>query len=96
MSTNDFEEGISMCLCVVLAPTRFPYNIIHFFQLASMSTDHKALDDLIGDKHFGSIGSDDSCAELLERRFASPSNESSCQVVVSLQHVERFDVGLRG
>jgi hypothetical protein len=81
-------------LCLIFAPPRFPYNRIHTCQLKSVSTDDKTLNNLVGDKNFGSIRSDDGRAKPLERCFASPSNEGSLQVVVVWRHLEGLDVGL--
>ena len=84
MSLYDFEDRISVFLCLVFAPTGFPYDVVHSCQLKSMSADNQALDNLIRDEDLGSIGLDNGWAEFFECHFTTPLNESGLQAVVGL------------
>jgi hypothetical protein len=54
----NFKDCVSVFLCSVFAPASFLYNVVDSCQLKSMSADDKSLDNLIGNKNLGSIGSD--------------------------------------
>lgn len=94
MSIYNLKDCISVFLCLIFVPLCFPYNRVHTCQLKSVSTDNKMLNNLVRDKHFGSIRSDNGWAKHLEHCFASPSNEGSLQVVVVWRHLEGLDAGL--
>ena len=84
MSLYDFENCISVFLCLLFAPASFPYDVVHSCQLKSMSADNQALDNLIRDENLGSVGLDNGWAKLFKCRFTTPLNESGLQAVLGL------------